>query len=302
MEMRTLGRTRLEVSRLGAGSSEIGYELTRSDEATAADILNSALDAGINFLDTSACYDISEELIGRAISHRRDEFVLASKCGHVSGDYNGRDWTVETVRHSIDRSLRRLKTDIIDIMQLHSCDLEVLERGEVIQVLQEAQQAGKIRFIGYSGDNEAAKWAVESGIFDTLQTSFNLVDQQARTKGLLRQAKAQNMGVIIKRPIANGAWGVAKSPSGYATQYFNRAQIMQKMGPLPGAPDNRILLALGFTLAHDEVDTVIVGTRNPEHMRSNIAWFNNDLPISPQVVEELRRRFDEVGEEWMQLR
>ena len=299
MQKRTLGRTGLEVSRLGAGLSEIGFRLTMAEAEKASQVLNTALDAGINFLDTSACYDISEELIGRTIAHRRDEYVLATKCGHITGGYQGQEWTARTVTDSIDRSLKRMKTDRLDLVQLHSCEVDILEKGDVIEALQAARDAGKTRFIGYSGDNEAGRWAVDSGLFDTLQTSFNLVEQHARTK-LFSQAKAQNMGIIVKRPIANGAWGAAQSPSDYADEYFRRAQAMLKEGSIPGAPDNRILLALGFTFAHPEVDTAIVGTHNPAHMQSNINMVENGLPIDSGAIEELHRRFDSLGQDWYQ--
>jgi aryl-alcohol dehydrogenase-like predicted oxidoreductase len=299
MDRRVLGKTGLEVGRLGVGLAEIGFQLTFDDVARAAQVLNTALDAGVNFLDTAACYGISEELIGRTVAHRRGEFVLATKCGHVASGYEGEDWTAQTVRDSIERSLVRLRTDHLDLVQLHSCDVDVLERGEVIQVLLDAQQAGKTRFVGYSGDNESALWAVESGIFDTLQTSFNLVDQRARTH-LFPKAKAQDMGIIAKRPIANGAWGAPESPSEYADAYFERAQQMAALGPIPGAPDHRILLSLGFTFAHDDVDVMIVGTQNPDHMQANLKWVETALPITAEAVEELHRRFEQLGAQWEQ--
>ena len=300
MQTMTLGRTGLEVSRLGVGLAEIGLDQTFSEVAQAGQVLNSALDAGINFLDTAACYDISEELIGRTIAHRRDEYYLVTKCGHVAGGYSGRDWDPQLVRDSIDRSLTRMKTDYVDLMQLHGCDVEVLEQGEVIEVLLDAQRAGKTRFVGYSGDNEAARWAVDSGLFDTLQTSFNLVEQHARSK-LFAQAEAKGMGIIIKRPIANGAWGVARSPSAYADEYFRRAQIIAGMGPISGAPEDRIHFTMGFVFAHPEVDTAIVGTRNPSHMMSNIELFERGVSIPAETIDELYRRFDMVGDQWLQL-
>jgi aryl-alcohol dehydrogenase-like predicted oxidoreductase len=299
VEMRNLGKTGLKISRLGVGTSEIGNRLSRADEEQAGEVLNTALDAGINFVDTAACYGVAEELIGATIAHRRDEFVLVTKAGHVAGGYQGQEWTAETIQDSINRSLRRMRTDFLDLVQLHSCGVDVLERGEVIRALQDARQAGKTRFIGYSGDNEAALWAVESGYFDTLQTSFNLVEQRARY-GLLAKARAQNMGVIAKRPIANGAWGTPESPSGYATEYFRRYQKMAEEGPLPGSVEDGILLALGFTYAHAAVDTMIVGTRDPDHMKTNIRWFNEALPIDDAIVEELHRRYDALGKEWDQ--
>jgi hypothetical protein len=177
--------------------------------------------------------------------------------------------------------------------------VSVLERGEVIEVLVEAREAGKTRFIGYSGDNEAALWAVQSGIFDTLQTSFNLVDQRARAT-LFSEAAARDMGIIAKRPLANATWGAHRSPSVYSKPYYERAQAMRTRGPLPEAPENHILLALGFVLAHEIVDTAIVGTRNPRHMAANIAWVEEELPISEKTVEALHRRFADLAENWEQ--
>ena len=299
MEMRTLGRTGLEVSRLGAGCAWIGAELSSQEVKQAGDLLDAALDAGINFLNTAPCYGISEEMIGRTLSHKRAEYVLATKCGHAGRGYTGPDWTADLVTHSIDRSLKDMKTDYLDIVQLHSCDVDVLERGEVIQALLDAQKAGKTRFVGYSGDNEAAEWAIDSGIFDTLQTSYSVSDQRARTR-LFQAATARNMGIIAKRPIANGAWGATSSPSAYADEYFRRYRLMAESGPIPGAPEDRFLLALGFVFGQPAVDTIIVGTQNPSHMLSNIEKVANELPISAEAVGELQRRFDQLDDGWAQ--
>lgn len=299
MEVRTLGRTGLEISRLGLGCSWIGFKLSLGEVEQAGNVLNAALDAGINFLDTSPCYNDSEELIGRTIAHRRDEYILATKCGHAVRDYKGPNWTADLVTHSIDRSLRDMKTDYLDIVQLHSCGVDVLEKGEVIEALLDAQKAGKTRFVGYSGDNEAAKWAIDSGIFDTLQTSYNVTDQRARTR-LFKAAKARKMGIIAKRPIANGVWGRTASPAVEADEYFRRYKIMAGRGAIPEAPDDPLLLALGFVFSHSEIDTIIVGTHNPSHMRANLERVNDNLPISDAAIEELKRRFDELDEGWIQ--
>lgn len=299
MERTVLGRTGVEVSRLGVGLAEVG-RLALSDVDRAARLLNMALDAGVNFLDTAACYNNSEELVGRAVSHRRSEFFLATKCGHAVAGYPGRPWTAQTVRDSIDRSLHRLRTDYLDLVQLHSCGVEVLERGEVIEALKEAQEAGKTRFIGYSGDNEAARWALESGHFDTLQTSFNLVDQRARTR-LFPLAEERGVGIIIKRPIANAVWGRRTSPSAYADEYLRRAQAMAALGPLSGAPEDPVALALAFVMAHPEVDVAIVGTANPDHMAANLRLVTAGLSLPGAAVEELHRRFEALDHDWVQL-
>ena len=296
MKKTQFGKTDMLVTQLGFGLAEIGSDTNR---ARATEVLNLALDEGINFLDTAACYGESEELIGHAVAHRRDEYYLATKAGHVAGDYDGEAWRAKTIQDSIARSLKRMKTDYLDLVCLHTCSVEVLEHGEAIQALQDARAAGDIRYIGYSGDNEAATWAVESGVFDALQTSFNLVDQKARY-GLFQKAKANTMGVIVKRPIANSTWGATTSPRKYADEYFRRAQLMQARGKLPDAPDNRILLALGFTFAHDAIDVAIVGTKTPAYMTSNIHMILNDLPLSNTTIDALHQRFDEMGRDWPQ--
>ena len=306
MDRTTLGKTGLEISRLGIGLSEIGFNLSFDDEKTVADVLNSALDNGINFLDTAACYNLAEEFVGRTIPHRRDEYVLASKAGHYLPRGEGEAWTYALIIESIERSLSRMKTDHLDLIQLHSCSIEVLERGDVIRATQDAKKAGKALHIGYSGDNENAKWAVDSGLFETLQTSFNLVDQGARTS-LFPGVVKQEMGLIIKRPIGNAVWGRASDPdpydhmaSSYTEEYFRRAGVMLESGPVQDAPADPIELAMGFTLGHTEVSTAIVGTQNPSHLTSNLESVNNRLPIPETAIADLERRYDEIGGDWEQ--
>lgn len=299
MDIKSFGNTNLEVSRLGIGLSEIGYDLTTNDEDIAGNILNRALDRGINFLDTAACYGISEELIGRTVSHRRDGFIISTKAGHTAGKVTGSAWTGETILESIEQSLERMKTDHLDIVHLHSCSVEILERGEVIKALRDAKSAGKTRYIGYSGDNESAHWAVDSGMFDSLQTSYNLVDQGARY-GLFSKARGKGLGIICKRPIANAAWGASSSPSSYAREYFRRYKIMVgEDAPLP-TPEDPIRLALGFVLAQDAIDTAIVGTSNLQHLDANLDIAEENQPIDPMYVKELFERYDLVGTEWDQ--
>ena len=202
MAHRKLGKTGLDVSVLGFGGAEIGFEGAPDNDVET--LLNAAIDAGLNTIDTAECYQDSEEKIGRAVAHRRGEFHLFTKVGHASG-LEGEDWDIALMEKSIDRSLQRLQTDCVDLIQLHTCSLDLLQRGEVIEVLKRAQAAGKTRFIGYSGDNEAAQWAVESGHFDTLQTSLSVCDQNIGLK-TVPLALQNGMGVIAKRPIANAVW------------------------------------------------------------------------------------------------
>lgn len=309
MEKRVLGNTGMEVSRLGIGLAAIGEEETFDNIKTVETVLKTALNEGITFFDTAECYFYSEEMVGHSISDKRSEFLLATKCGHPhpptpTGEYEA-DWSFEGISLSIDRSLKRLKTDYVDLLQLHSCNVEILERGEVIEALTKARDDGKTRFIGYSGDNEPAGWAVDSGLFDTLQTSFSLADQRPRN-GLLQRAKKNGLGVIAKRPIANTAWGANTSPTArlkydpsYGDEYWRRTQAMAELGPMEIPSDDRILMSLGFVMAHEEIDTAIVGTRNPQHLKSNISLFNNDLPIDKAVVAELYSRWDRLDDGWI---
>lgn len=199
-----------------------------------------------------------------------------------------------------------MKTDHVDLIQLHSCSVEILEKGDVIRAIQDTRDAGKARHIGYSGDNENAKWAVESREFETLQTSFSLVDQGAR-KNLFPGVVEQGMGLIIKRPIGNAVWGRATDPNpyyhmptSYTEEYFRRAGVMAAEGPIDGAPDNPIDMAMGFTLGRPEVSTAIVGTLNPSHLESNIELIHNRLPISADAISNLEKRYDQVGGDWEQ--
>ena len=175
MEKRRLGTTDMKVSVLGFGGSEIGYE--GASLSAVSKILNGALDAGLNVIDTAECYITSEELIGKAIEGRRADYYVFTKCGHERG-WSNPDWHPASLWRSIERSLKRLKTDHVDLLQLHSCSEAELRKGDVIAFLKQARQRGYTRYVGYSGDGRAALFAVNCGEFDTLQTSINITDRR----------------------------------------------------------------------------------------------------------------------------
>ena len=307
MKKNMLGKTGLEVSRLGIGLSEIGFNFTSNDFSTAEKVLNVALDADINFLDTAACYGISEETIGSAVSHRRSDYVLATKAGHYLPRGEGEDWTYELITKSIERSLIRLKTDYLDLVQLHSCDTSVLEKGEVIRSLLDAKAAGKVRFIGYSGDNENAAWAVTSGLFDTLQTSFSIVDQSAR-ENIFPEVLNRGIGLIIKRPLGNGVWGRGSDPSpyehipDYTKEYFKRGQLMiEASGKKIQTRESGVELALSFTLSHKVINVAIVGSQRPDHVVSNAKFIADFIERKTEDLELIYKLWDQVNHDWKQL-
>ncbi len=291
MEKRRLGKTDMDVSVLGFGGSEIGYE--RASAETVAKLLNSALDAGLNVIDTAECYYNSEELVGQAVGNRRKEFYLFTKCGHPHGMESGANWSKDSILESVARSLQRLKTDRLDLLQLHSCSEAELRNGEPIEALQTARDKGYTRYIGYSGDSRAAHFAIESGAFDTLQTSINIADQEAIDL-TLPLARQNQMGVIAKRPIANAAWKTGHRPiDSYHHEYWDRLRKLN-YDFLRGDLNTSISIALRFTLGVPEVHTVIVGTKKPERWSENARLLDAG-PLSKQEFQAIRDRWEECA-------
>ncbi|MEE2830828.1 MAG: aldo/keto reductase [Candidatus Latescibacterota bacterium] len=270
MQQRTLGRTGLEVSVLGFGAWEIGWtSVEEGDEV--GPLLNHALDNGINFVDSSAAYRWSEELIAKHIGHRRHEFVFATKCGsgrvlQADGEWvQTLDYSAAAIAPQIDRSLQRLRTDYIDIMQLHSPSYDDLVHGDGLEGLKNAQQQGKIRFVSLSADDDAAVQAVEMGEFDTLQITCNILDQEPGK--IIAAAREKDMGIIVKSPIANAIYE-APRPAADAGQWdlAQRRLSPEVIGDLP-----RVEASLRWLLNNADVHTAIVGTTNIAHLRDNIA-------------------------------
>jgi aryl-alcohol dehydrogenase-like predicted oxidoreductase len=292
MGKRRLGKTDMDVSVLGFGGAEIGYE--KASRETVADLLNSALDAGLNVIDTAECYYGSEELIGDTVSERRKDFYLFTKCGHPHGMESGANWSKDSILKSIERSLQRLKTDRSDIVQLHSCSESELRKGEVIDALQTAREKGHTRYIGYSGDSRAAHFAVECGAFDTLQTSINIADQEA-IESTVPLAREKQMGVIAKRPIANFAWKTGHRPmDSYHHEYWERLRKLNYDFLNNFDQEKTIAFALRFTLSVPGVHSAIVGTSKPERWQENSRLIEAG-PLSEQEFQAIRHRWEEVA-------
>lgn len=290
VERRPLGRTGLPVGVLGFGGSEIGFAGTPA--ATVSRLLAEAVDAGLTVIDTAECYGESETVIGAALAERRRDVHLFTKCGHHEG--SGRDdWRPASLEKSIERSLRRLRTDHVDLLQLHSCGEGELRQGDVVEVLERARARGQTRFVGYSGDGAAARYALECGRFDTLQTSISVADQEAIDL-LLPLARARDVGVIAKRPLANAAWRAGRRPTEpYHHVYWDRLQALDYDFLRRLVPE-AIAVALRFTASLPGVHTLIVGTTRPGRWQENAAM----LAAGPLPVEEMgaiRARWREVA-------
>jgi aryl-alcohol dehydrogenase-like predicted oxidoreductase len=284
LEKRRLGRTDLEVTALGFGAWEIGWTPV-DDGDEVGRLLNEALDLGINFVDSSAAYRWSEELIAKYIGHRRDEFIYATKCGswrvqQPDGEWvQTLDYSAKAIAPQIDRSLQRMGTDCIDIMQLHSPSLEDLQKGDGVEGLKRAQEQGKVRFISLSADDEAAQYAVQMGDFDTLQLSYNAL--LTEPKGVIEAARANDMGIIVKNPIANAIYEKARPAGGGDAELWDRAQ--RRLAPAAIGDLSRVEATLRWLLADSDVHTAIVGTTNIDHLRQNVEAARRGA-LSPEVV------------------
>ena len=293
MEKRKLGKTGLEASVLGFGGAEIGFNPNQTQDDV-NNLLNSAIDAGLNLIDTAAGYLKSEQMIGEAVGNRRQEFYLISKCGALDG-FTREDWSKKGILETIETSLRSLKTDYLDIAQLHSCSSEVLRQGDCIEALQRAQEKGYTRFIGYSGDNEDAKTAIELGVFDTLQTSVSIADQSP-IDGNIALAASKGLGIIAKRPIANAVWRHdSKPPSPYHHEYWDRIQKL-KFDFLKKSLEEATAIALRFTLSIAGDNSLIVGTTQPQRWQEN-ANYIAEGKLSAEEFQAIRDCWNEIADE-----
>ncbi|MBL8860979.1 MAG: aldo/keto reductase [Planctomycetes bacterium] len=305
LERRRFGKTDLTVALLGFGGAEIGYE--RAEPAVVERLLNTALDAGLNVVDTAECYLDSEEKIGAAIGHRRKDFHLFTKCGHATDASGaGQEWTKSGVLLSLERSLKRLKTDAVDLLQLHSCSLEELRKGECIEGLEQAKRDGKARYLGYSGDSKAARFAVECGRFDALQTSVNICDQEC-IELTLPLAREKGLGVIAKRPIANAVWRYDAEPgNGYHVPYWKRLQELaypfaQGEARSSQGPEGAAGVALRFSAMQPGVHVLIVGTTKPERWQQNAALLAAG-PLQKELHDAIRATWKRTAkDDWTGL-
>ncbi len=299
MELRSLGGTDLRVTALGYGAMELRR---MADEAEVARLLNEVLDSGIRFIDTSPDYGLSEAYIGRVLAGRRHEYVLATKCGCVvdaAGNSQGAGhvWTAEQLEANLDSSLRLLRTDVIDLWQLHGTPPEALPGGPddaVIAALQAAKAKGKVRAIGISFINRSANdpWYpaeysyrhiqeyLSWGVFDTMQTVYG---------GLTRTCELA-VGKAAERGIGVIARGLLK-------RYFTNYDALCDEAGLdelrePGETRNGFLIR--YALSHPSLSAAIVGSGNPAHVRENVAAASRG-PLAEDVYAEAQRRLAAVG-------
>jgi aryl-alcohol dehydrogenase-like predicted oxidoreductase len=293
---RQLGRTGLQVTTLGYGSMELrGAPRARdTTEAQAETILNAVLDAGINFIDTSIDYGVSEERIGRYISHRRSEYYLASKCGcvvgaapAVRGQTSPHVFTRDNILAGVEQSLVRMKTDHLDLVQFHiSPSKQTLEQNGALDAVMELKAAGKVRFVGMSGTLPHLHDHIAMGVFDVFQIPYSAMEREHET--IIAEASAAGSGIIIRGGAAKGAPSEGKQ-SGLQWERWRQAKLDDLLGDM-----TPMEFILRFTFTNPDLDTTIVGTANPAHLKTNVDVLLKG-PLPAELYTEAKRRLAAAG-------
>jgi len=257
MLSRPLGATGLDVSVVGLGTGSLGGD--DLGEAEAEEVLCGALDAGVTLIDSARSYGLAEERIGRYIAHRRDEFVLATKGGYGAEMVD--DWTHAAIVRGIERALVTMATDVIDVFLLHSCPRDTALRDDILEALERARDAGKVKVVGYSGEGDALGACVRSSRFHAVECSVSLFDQR-NLEAVIPSAETRGLGVIAKRPLANAVWRHRAWPEGEDSDYWQRMHAMQLTPPDEGWVD----MATRWTAFAPGVSSAIIGTSQLGHL------------------------------------
>ena len=293
---RQLGRTGLPVTMLGYGAMELrgaprGRDVT---DAQAATILHAVLDAGINYIDTSIDYGVSEERIGRYISHRRSEYYLASKCGclvgaspALRGQRSPHVFTRDNILAGVEQSLGRMRTDYLDVLQFHiSPSRKTLEEDGALETVLELKRAGTIRFVGMSGTLPNLSDHIAMGVFDVFQIPYSAVEREH--EALITAAAKAGAGIVIRGGAAKGAPTEGK----HVGVQWERWRQVHLDDLLEGIPPMEFIVR--FTFTHPDLHTNIVGTINPDHLQQNVNVLLQG-PLPADVYAEAKRRLDAAG-------
>jgi aryl-alcohol dehydrogenase-like predicted oxidoreductase len=302
LETRLLGKTGLSVSSVGLGAWQLGNGVVEKpawgggpDEATSHAIVAAALALGVNFFDTAPGYASgrSEELLGAALEGRRADVVLCSKFGHTA---DGRtDWNATSIEASVEQSLKRLRTDYLDVVLLHSPPPELLAgTSPHYAELARLQAAGMIRFYGASVDfGPDVDRLVETTDSQVLEIWFNVLHQEPLPA--LERAAAKGLGVIVKVPLDSGWLAGRYTADSVFTdvrrrwtpeQIARRAELVRRFEEL--LPNGLPMAhgALAFVLAQPFVSTVIPGAKSVGQLRDNVAAAEVVLP--QETVDAIR--------------
>ena len=293
MQYRVLGQTNLRLSVIGFGGIPIWgntgiFEYGCVDEEMAIQVVNRALDLGINFIDTARAYGKSEVRIGKVMAERREECYLATKV--IRRSYGEAMEDVET-------SLSNLRTDRIDLYQIHFVNdtatlKQVMARDGSLRALKEKKKEGKIDFIGITGHEPGLLMeAIRTGEFDTIQAIYNLTNPGA-SRELFPLAKKENIGVIVMKPLAGG---VLVPPLKMMAEL--RDEDKSLIGELKGSAfPTTAMAAIKFALDNEAVSTVIPGMGSLKNLEENVAVGKTVAPLPEPLKEKLIAQAKKLGE------
>jgi aryl-alcohol dehydrogenase-like predicted oxidoreductase len=297
MKYRTLGKTGLRVSVVGLGTMVHAGHFGAMKDSESESAIEAALDLGVNFIDTSDAYGAgySETLLGRVLKGKRDKIILATKGGNVMvGPNRGkRIFEPDYISRVMDESLKRLQTDSIDLYQLHNPTVEVIEHGQVWEVLERAKQAGKIRHYGVSINTiDEGVAAVKDGRAETIQVEYNLLAQEP-SETIFSLAEKGRIGIIARVPLKRGILTGKMTQADEARFQGEDVRARSFKGEafakdLAKAERLKFLVhgpvkslgqaAIAFCIAHPAVAVVIPGARNAEQMRENASGADVEIP------------------------
>lgn len=295
MEKRRFGKTEMEVTVLGYGA----MELDKISQADATLILNRVLDEGINFIDTSPCYGKSEEYIGNAVAARRSEFILSTKCGCVVTDHGTTHaFNRATFEYNINHSLKALKTDYVDILQIHApmpSDIPGGETDDMILAMQEMKAAGKIGHVcvTFKNSGPADPNYPDRYSFDCLQVfkDWKVFDVIQLVYGGLTRKCEEGIGALAIAGKGVIARGSMKEYFPNYTELFRRSGLAALMEE--GETPNNFLLR--YTISNPGVTTAIVGTKDVNHLEQNIRAARRGV-LSPEVYVKAKELMTSVGQ------
>lgn len=319
MQYRSLGKTGLTVSEIGfggwaiggateVGGVPIGWGKTSDDESLAA--IRRARDLGVTFFDTADIYGYgrSESLLGLVLGRRRSEAVIATKVGVVrtgAGEHR-KDFSKRHIFYAIDGSLKRLRSDYVDVYQVHNPTIDDLRREEIQEAMEMLQSWGKIRVWGVSVSTpEEGLEVIRNGWGYTLQVLYNVINQ-APAAELLPAAKERGFGVIARVPLASGLLtGKYRADSTFQADdvrqnFLTPRRLEEATGRveevrhiMSGHARSMAEGALRFVLANDAVSTVIPGARNVKQVEANVSASGEPLPA--HVVQQLHERLGDYN-------
>ncbi|OXB04737.1 aldo/keto reductase [Flavobacterium plurextorum] len=318
MNYRKLGKTNFNISEISLGTWQVGGKWGSGfNDKTADELINTAIDNGVNFIDTADVYEngLSEIAVGRVVRSRSERIYVATKCGRNINPHINEEYQPKVLQKFVEDSLRRTGLETLDLIQLHCPPTEVYYRPEIFELFDRLKEQGKILNLGVSVEKvEEALKAIEYSNVTTVQIIFNLFRQRP-SQLFFSEAKKKDIGIIARVPLASGLLtGKFDSKTTFDTQdhrNFNRngdafdkgetfsgidyelgLKAVEKLKTLFPETANLAPIALQWILSFNEVSCIIPGASKKEHVLSNLSIY--DLPnLSPEKISAMNKIYEE---------